>query len=63
MLYWAVVFLVISIVAALFGFTGIAVASAEIARILFFIFVVIFVVLLITGLMRRPRGPSGTHHP
>jgi len=34
----------------LFGFTGIAAASADIARILFYIFIVIFVVLLILGL-------------
>ena len=51
MLRLALFFLVVSIVAALFGFTGIAVATAEIAKILFFIFVVIFVALLIAGLM------------
>jgi uncharacterized membrane protein YtjA (UPF0391 family) len=44
------IFLVISLVAALFGFTGIAAASADIARILFYIFVVIFLVLLVLGL-------------
>jgi uncharacterized membrane protein YtjA (UPF0391 family) len=38
MLHWALVFFVIAIVAGVFGFTGIAVAAAEIARILFFIF-------------------------
>ena len=47
----ALFFLVVSLVAALFGFTGIAVATAEIARILFFVFVVIFLALLIAGLM------------
>lgn len=50
LLKWALIFLVISLVAALFGFTGIAAASADIARILFYIFVVIFMVLLILGL-------------
>ena len=49
-LKWALIFLVISLVAALFGFTGIAVVSADIARILFYIFVVIFLVLLVLGL-------------
>ena len=44
------IFLVISLVAALFCFTGIAAASADIARILFYVFVVIFLVLLILGL-------------
>jgi len=53
MLYWAVVFLVIALVAALFGFGGIAAAAVGIAKFLFFLFVVIFVVLLVMGLMRR----------
>ena len=51
MLRLALFFLVVSLVAALFGFTGIAVAAAGIARIFFFIFVVVFFALLIAGLM------------
>jgi uncharacterized membrane protein YtjA (UPF0391 family) len=51
MLRLALFFLVISLVAAVFGFGGISAAAADIARILFFIFVVIFVVLLVAGLM------------
>jgi uncharacterized membrane protein YtjA (UPF0391 family) len=51
MLRLALFFLVISLVAALFGFTGLSVASAEIARVLFFIAIVVFVVLLVAGLM------------
>jgi uncharacterized membrane protein YtjA (UPF0391 family) len=51
MLRLALFFLIVSIIAALFGFTGISVAAAGIARILFFIFVVFFVVLLVSGLM------------
>ncbi len=55
MLYWTLVFLVVAMVAAVFGFTGIYVAAAEIARILFFIFVVLFIVSLVAGgLNRRP---------
>ena len=50
MLRWALFFFVLSLVAALFGFTGIAVASADIARILFFITVVIFLVFLVLAL-------------
>lgn len=53
MLYWAVVFFVIALVAALFGFTGIEVAAAGIAKILFFIFLVLFVISLISGIARR----------
>jgi uncharacterized membrane protein YtjA (UPF0391 family) len=51
MLRLALFFLVVSLVAALFGFSGISAASADIARILFFIAIVIFVVLLVAGLM------------
>jgi uncharacterized membrane protein YtjA (UPF0391 family) len=45
MLRWALIFLVISLIAALFGFTGIAVAAAGIAKVLFFLFIVITVIL------------------
>jgi uncharacterized membrane protein YtjA (UPF0391 family) len=51
LLKWALIFFLISIVAAIFGFTGISVASADIARVLFFIFVVIFLVQLVLGLL------------
>ena len=50
MLKWAFIFLVIGLIAGLLGFSGIAGASIGIAKILFFIFLVIFVVLLIGGL-------------
>lgn len=53
MLYYAAVFLVIALIAALFGFTGIAGGAVAIAKVLFFVFTVMFVVLLIAGLMRR----------
>jgi uncharacterized membrane protein YtjA (UPF0391 family) len=50
LLKWALFFFVISVVAGLFGFTGISVASADMARILFYVFLVIFLVLLVLGL-------------
>jgi uncharacterized membrane protein YtjA (UPF0391 family) len=53
MLYYAAVFLVIALVAALFGFGGIAVGAVEIAKVLFFIFLLLFVVSLVVGLIRR----------
>ena len=59
MLRWALIFLVVSLIAALFGFTGISAAAADIARLLFFIFIVIFVVLLRGGLMAG-RGLFGS---
>jgi len=55
MLYWAVVFLVLALVAAVFGFGGIAAAATTIAQVLFFVFLVVFLVSLITGLARRHR--------
>jgi uncharacterized membrane protein YtjA (UPF0391 family) len=53
MLYYAVVFLVIALVAGLLGFGGIAGASAGIAQILFFVFLALLVLSLIAGLFRR----------
>jgi uncharacterized membrane protein YtjA (UPF0391 family) len=49
MLYWAAVFFLIALVAAVFGFTGVYVAAAGIAKILFFVFLVLFIVSLIAG--------------
>ena len=57
LLKWALIMLVVSLVAALFGFTGLSAASADVARILFYIFIVIFLVLLVFGLLgARPFG-------
>jgi len=56
MLHYAAVFLAIALTAALFGFGGIAVGAVEIAKVLFFIFIVLFLVSLIGGLARRPRA-------
>jgi len=56
MLAWAIIFLVIAIIAALFGFTNVAGTSIEIARILFFVFIVLFVISLIFG-ARFPLNP------
>jgi uncharacterized membrane protein YtjA (UPF0391 family) len=55
MLRWAIGFLVISIIASIFGFGGIATGAADVAKILFFVFLVVFFVSLIAGLvMGRP---------
>jgi uncharacterized membrane protein YtjA (UPF0391 family) len=58
LLKWALIFLVVSLVAALFGFTGISEASSDIARVLFYIFLVIFLILLILGvtIFRKVSG-------
>lgn len=49
MLQAAIIFLVIALAAALFGFGGIAGAAAGIAQILFWVFLVLFVLTLIFG--------------
>jgi uncharacterized membrane protein YtjA (UPF0391 family) len=51
MLKWALIFLVIAIIAGIFGFTDIAAASATVAQWLFGIFLVLFLGALIIGLM------------
>ena len=49
MLHYAVVFFVIALIAAVFGFTGIAAGAVGIAKILFFVFVVLAVGSFVLG--------------
>ena len=49
MLKWSLAFLVIAIIAAIFGFTDIAAGAASIAKVLFFLFIVLFLVALLLG--------------
>jgi len=59
LLRWALIALLLSLVAGLLGFTNLSVASAEAARIFFYIFIVLFVILLVLGLtiFRAAHGP------
>ncbi len=57
MLRWALGFLIVAIIAALFGFGGIATASVGIAKLLFFLFLIGFLVTLVLGLFSRPQVP------
>lgn len=52
MLYWSLMFLLVALVAALFGFGGIASASAGVAQVLFFLFIALFIATLIMRLVR-----------
>jgi uncharacterized membrane protein YtjA (UPF0391 family) len=54
MLQWSLTFLVLALIAAVFGFGGIAAAFADIGKILFVVFLVLFLVSLVTGGIRRP---------
>jgi uncharacterized membrane protein YtjA (UPF0391 family) len=53
LLHWAVVFLVVAIIAALLGFGGVAGTAMEGARMLFWVALVLLVVSLVFGLIRR----------
>jgi uncharacterized membrane protein YtjA (UPF0391 family) len=53
MLNWALIFFVVALLAAIFGFTGIALAAAGVAKILFYLFLVLFLISLIGGLVKR----------
>jgi uncharacterized membrane protein YtjA (UPF0391 family) len=59
MLHWSLAFFLVALVAALFGYGGIAEGSAEIGRFLFFVFLVIFAVSVVFGVPadRRARRP------
>ena len=54
MLRWALIFFVVALLAAVLGFTGIAIAAAGVAKILFYIFVILFVSSLLGHVARRP---------
>lgn len=51
MLKWAIIFFVISVIAGFFGFTGVASKTRGIAKVLFFLALAIFLVVLIFGVM------------
>ncbi|GGB24368.1 hypothetical protein GCM10011505_02080 [Tistrella bauzanensis] len=55
LLHWAIVFLIVALVAALLGFGGVAGTAMAGAKILFWVAIVIFVIALVAGLMRRGR--------
>lgn len=51
MLKWAIIFFVISVIAGFFGFTGVASGARGIAKVLFFIALAIFLIVLVFGVM------------
>lgn len=54
MLSWALTFLVIALIAAALGFGGVAGTATGIAKILFFVFLILFVISLIAPRLRPP---------
>jgi uncharacterized membrane protein YtjA (UPF0391 family) len=53
MLYWALTFFVVALIAAILGFGGVAIAAASIAKILFFVFLILFLFSLVAHMSRR----------
>ena len=53
LLYWALVFLVVAVIAAVLGFGGVAGAASQGASLLFWVAIILFVVSLVAGLLRR----------
>ncbi len=56
MLGWALTFLVVALIAAVLGFGGIAGTAIGIAKIIFFVAIVLFLISAVFGLLRG-RGP------
>ena len=55
MLRWAAAFFIVAIVAAIFGFGDIAAAATGVAKVLFFVFLILFLISLVSGLSLRRR--------
>ena len=53
MFRWAIVFLIITFVAGIFAFTGLVLAAAAVAKLIFYLFLVLFLLALIAGLLRK----------
>ncbi len=53
LLHWAIIFLIVALVAGVLGFTGLAGTAMEGARLLFWVAIVLLVISLIFGVMRR----------
>jgi uncharacterized membrane protein YtjA (UPF0391 family) len=58
MLKWSFIFLAIAIVAGIFGFTGIEESAAGIAKVLFFIFLAVWLIIFVLGLTIFKKASS-----
>ena len=57
MLGWALTFLIVALIAAILGFGGIAGTAIEIAKIIFFVAIVLFLISAVVGFSRRRSPP------
>ena len=53
MLRWAIVFLIITFIAGIFAFAGLVLAAVALAKLVFYLFLVLFLLTLIAGLLRK----------
>lgn len=58
MLNWAITFLIVALIAAVLGFGGIAGTAIEIAKIIFYVAIVLFLISAVMTLLGRGRGPT-----
>lgn len=58
MLRWAILCLILALVAAVFGFGGIAATFVDVAQILFFVFIILFILAAVVGVMQGRRPPQ-----
>ena len=58
MLGWALTFLVVALIAAVLGFGGIAGAAVDIAMLIFYIAIILFVIAAVVGFMRGRSPPA-----
>jgi len=57
MLGWALTFLIIALIAGVLGFGGVAIVSIELAKIVFFVAIVLFLISAIFGFLRGRSAP------
>ncbi len=59
MIGWAITFLIVALIAAVLGFGGVAAVSVEMAKLVFWVFLILFAISLIYALItgRRPPAP------
>jgi uncharacterized membrane protein YtjA (UPF0391 family) len=56
MFRWAIVFLVVTFIAGLFAFAGLVLAAVAVAKLVFYLFLILFLLALIAGLLRKTRS-------
>jgi uncharacterized membrane protein YtjA (UPF0391 family) len=56
MLSWSLSFFIIAVIAAVFGFGEIAADATRIAKVLFFVFLILFVISLLSDLLRGRKN-------